>query len=75
MIRKARVVSSGKKCAYTLINTSGVCPISIAVALGDSPRAYVSALGYLATAGLAMWGFGRGRDPHVIVTIGKSGGS
>lgn len=42
---------------------------------GDSPRAYVSALGYLATAGLAMWGFGRGRDPHVIVTIDKSGGS
>lgn len=44
-------------------------------ATGDSPRAYVSALGYLATAGLATWGFGRGRDPHVIVTIDKNGGS
>ncbi|WP_293954802.1 hypothetical protein [uncultured Corynebacterium sp.] len=38
-------------------------------ATGDSSRAYVSALGYLATAGLATWGFGRGRDPQVVVTI------
>lgn len=29
---------------------------------GESPRGYVSALGYAAVAFLTMWGFGRGRD-------------
>lgn len=29
---------------------------------GESPRGYVSALGYFAVAFLAMWGFGRGRE-------------
>lgn len=32
---------------------------------GESPRGYVSALGYFAVAFLAMWGFGRGRDVMV----------
>ena len=29
---------------------------------GESPRGYVSALGYAAVAFLTMWGFGRGRE-------------
>ena len=29
---------------------------------GESPRGYVSALGYFAVAFLTMWGFGRGRE-------------
>ena len=29
---------------------------------GESPRGYVSALGYAAVALLTMWGFGRGRE-------------
>lgn len=38
---------------------------------GESSRAYVSAIGYFATAGLAVWGFGRGRNPEVVVKLEK----
>lgn len=34
--------------------------------LSDNSRAYVSALGYIAVAWLAVWGFGRGRNPKVV---------
>lgn len=40
-------------------------------AVGESSRGYVSALGYIVTAGLAIWGFGRGRNPEVVVTLDK----
>ena len=38
---------------------------------GESARAHVSAIGYFATAGLAFWGFGRGRNPEVVVKLKK----
>ena len=44
------------------INTLWALSFTGITITGESPRGYVSALGYAAVAFLTMWGFGRGRE-------------